>query len=75
MATAEKQPVTGAGPFNDVLTWLDQRFPLVSLWKEHLAEYYAPKNFNFWYYFGAIALLVLGTPDRHRHFPRHALQT
>jgi len=59
MAAVEKQPVTGAGPFNGVLTWVDQRFPLVSLWKEHLAEYYAPKNFNFWYYFGSLALVVL----------------
>ena len=59
MAATEKQPVTGAGPFNGVLTWVDQRFPLMSLWKEHLAEYYAPKNFNFWYYFGSLAILVL----------------
>ena len=59
MAAAEKQPVTGAGPFNGVLTWVDQRFPLVSLWRNHLAEYYAPKNFNFWYYFGSLAMLVL----------------
>ncbi|MBI4291365.1 MAG: cytochrome b N-terminal domain-containing protein [Betaproteobacteria bacterium] len=60
MAAAEKQPVTGAGPFNGILTWVDARFPLVSTWREHLAEYYAPKNFNFWYYFGSLALLVLG---------------
>src|SRR5687767_2486278 len=59
MAVAEKQPVTGAGPFNGILTWIDQRFPLVSLWREHAAEYYAPKNFNFWYYFGSLAMLVL----------------
>ena len=59
MAAANKQPVTGAGPFNGVLTWVDQRFPLVSLWRDHLAEYYAPKNFNFWYYFGSLAMLVL----------------
>jgi ubiquinol-cytochrome c reductase cytochrome b subunit len=59
MAAAEKQPVTGAGPFNGILTWVDQRFPLVSLWREHLSEYYAPKNFNFWYYFGSLAILVL----------------
>ncbi|MCC7081347.1 MAG: cytochrome bc complex cytochrome b subunit [Burkholderiales bacterium] len=56
---AAKQPVTGAGPFNGLLTWVDARFPLVSLWKEHLSEYYAPKNFNFWYYFGSLALMVL----------------
>ena len=59
MAATEKQPVTGAGPFNGVLTWIDARYPLVSTWKTHLAEYYAPKNFNFWYYFGSLALLVL----------------
>jgi ubiquinol-cytochrome c reductase cytochrome b subunit len=59
MAAHEKAPVTGAGPFNGVLTWVDQRFPLMSMWKEHLSEYYAPKNFNFWYYFGSLALLVL----------------
>ena len=59
MAAVEKQPVTGAGPLNGLLTWIDQRFPLVSSWKEHLSEYYAPKNFNFWYYFGSLAIVVL----------------
>lgn len=39
--------------------WIDERFPLTKLWNEHLAKYYAPKNFNFWYYFGSLALLVL----------------
>ncbi len=41
------------------MDWVDARFPLTQVWKEHLAEYYAPKNFNFWYYFGSLALLVL----------------
>jgi len=59
MAATEKQPVTGAGPLNGLLTWVDRRFPLMQLWREHLAEYYAPKNFNFWYYFGSLAILVL----------------
>ncbi len=59
MAAIDKKPVTGAGPLNGILTWVDQRFPLVSLWKEHASEYYAPKNFNFWYYFGSLAGLVL----------------
>jgi len=59
MAAAEKPPVTGAGPFNGLLTWIDQRFPLMENWRAHLSEYYAPKNFNFWYYFGSLALLVL----------------
>ena len=39
--------------------WIDARFPLTSSWKTHLSEYYAPKNFNFWYFFGSLALLVL----------------
>jgi ubiquinol-cytochrome c reductase cytochrome b subunit len=65
MAAAEKQPVivTSAGPLNGVLssllTWVDQRFPLMSQWREHMSEYYAPKNFNFWYYFGSLAIVVL----------------
>jgi ubiquinol-cytochrome c reductase cytochrome b subunit len=41
-----------------VLNWVDDRFPLIETWKYHLSEYYAPKNFNFWYYFGSLALLV-----------------
>ena len=42
-----------------LVTWVDQRFPLMSLWMDHLAGYYAPKNFNFWYYFGSLAIVVL----------------
>jgi len=42
-----------------VLNWIDERFPLTSTWKAHLSEYYAPKNFNFWYFFGSLALMVL----------------
>jgi ubiquinol-cytochrome c reductase cytochrome b subunit len=41
------------------MNWLDARFPASKMWKEHLSEYYAPKNFNFWYFFGSLALLVL----------------
>ncbi|MDM8563530.1 cytochrome b N-terminal domain-containing protein, partial [Candidatus Marithioploca araucensis] len=41
------------------LEWVDTRFPLTKMWNEHLAQYYAPKNFNMWYYFGSLALLVL----------------
>ena len=42
-----------------VLGWLDQRMPVVDFWNKHLAQYYAPKNFNVWYYFGSLALVVL----------------
>jgi len=43
----------------DFLAWIDARFPLTKMWEEHLSKYYAPKNFNFWYFFGSLALLVL----------------
>ena len=39
--------------------WIDDRFPLTANVKAHLSEYYAPKNFNFWYFFGSLAMLVL----------------
>ncbi len=42
-----------------ILNWIDDRFPLSALWKSHASEYYAPKNFNFWYFFGSLALFVL----------------
>lgn len=42
-----------------LLGWLDARYPLTLFWKKHLTEYYAPRNFNFWYYFGSFSLLVL----------------
>jgi len=41
-------------------SWIDQRFPLSKVWNEHLAEYYTPRNFNFWYFFGGLAILMLG---------------
>ena len=40
-------------------SWIDQRFPLTKVWNEHLAEYYTPRNFNFWYFFGSLAILIL----------------
>jgi ubiquinol-cytochrome c reductase cytochrome b subunit len=42
-----------------LLGWIDARFPLTKMFEEHLSKYYAPKNFNFWYFFGSLALLVL----------------
>jgi len=41
------------------MTWIDERFPATKVWNEHLAQYYAPKNMNFWYFFGSLAMLVL----------------
>jgi Cytochrome b subunit of the bc complex len=45
--------------FNNFVNWILARFPLTKVWNEHLAKYYTPKNFNFWYFFGSLALLVL----------------
>jgi ubiquinol-cytochrome c reductase cytochrome b subunit len=42
-----------------ILGWIDARFPFSTLWKGHMTGYYAPKNFNNWYFFGSLALLVL----------------
>jgi ubiquinol-cytochrome c reductase cytochrome b subunit len=53
----EVSPNASAG--EKLLNWVDNRFPASKLYKEHLSEYYAPKNFNFWYVFGSLALLVL----------------
>ncbi|WP_194724285.1 cytochrome b [Noviherbaspirillum malthae] len=61
MATQQKPTPTGTPvPLSGkALAWIDERFPLTSTWKAHISEYYAPKNFNFWYMFGSLALLVL----------------
>jgi ubiquinol-cytochrome c reductase cytochrome b subunit len=42
-----------------LMTWVDNRFPATKLFKEHMSEYYAPKNFNWLYFFGSLAMLVL----------------
>ncbi|MCK5888612.1 MAG: cytochrome b N-terminal domain-containing protein [Methylococcales bacterium] len=44
---------------NECTDWMLDRFPMSKLWNEHMAQYYAPKNFNFWYFFGSLALLLL----------------
>jgi ubiquinol-cytochrome c reductase cytochrome b subunit len=55
----EKQLPANAPALDKTLNWVDARFPLTATWKAHLSEYYAPKNFNVWYFFGSLALLVL----------------
>lgn len=44
---------------NRLMNWLDERFPLVSTWKQYFSNYYVPKNLNFFYFFGSLALVVL----------------
>jgi ubiquinol-cytochrome c reductase cytochrome b subunit len=41
------------------MDWIDARFPATKMWEDHLSKYYVPKNFNFFYFFGSLALLVL----------------
>ena len=43
----------------NVIQWVDSRLPVIEFWEAHLSKYYAPKNFNFWYFFGSLALFVL----------------
>jgi ubiquinol-cytochrome c reductase cytochrome b subunit len=44
---------------NKFIAWLDARLPVLSFWRSWFSEYYVPKNLNFYYYFGSLALLVL----------------
>ena len=41
------------------MAWIDERFPATKVWEEHVSKYYAPKNLNFWYFFGSLALVIL----------------
>lgn len=47
------------GRGQQLLAWIDERFPLSKMIKEHATEYYASKNMNFWYVFGVLAMVVL----------------
>jgi ubiquinol-cytochrome c reductase cytochrome b subunit len=58
MATMKEAPAD-APIAQKLMTWVDNRFPATKLFNEHMGEYYAPKNFNFWYIFGSLSLLVL----------------
>ncbi len=44
---------------NKLLEWVDDRFPLTKTFNEHLGRYYVPKNFNMWYFFGSLAIMML----------------
>ena len=57
---AELKEISPDAPMGaKLLNWVDNRFPASKLYNEHLGDYFAPKNFNFWYVFGALSLLVL----------------
>ncbi|MDB5762767.1 MAG: cytochrome bc complex cytochrome b subunit [Herminiimonas sp.] len=59
MAFVEKKLPADAPVAEKALNWVDARFPLSKLWYDQWGRYYAPKNFNFWYIFGSLAMLVL----------------
>jgi ubiquinol-cytochrome c reductase cytochrome b subunit len=59
MAEAKAPTYSESSLLGRTLNWIDARFPLTVLWNSQIAEYYAPKNFNVWYFFGSLALLVL----------------
>ena len=42
-----------------LIQWIDDRLPIIEAWEKHLSKYYAPKNFNFWYMFGSLSIVVL----------------
>jgi ubiquinol-cytochrome c reductase cytochrome b subunit len=60
MSSNTSPNAAGRGRLAALQTWIDDRFPMTVLWKSQASEYYAAKNFNFWYYFGSLALAVLG---------------
>ncbi len=45
--------------FQNMMTWVDDRFPATKMFEDHMSKYYAPKNFNFWYFFGVLSMVVL----------------
>ncbi|UCG73129.1 MAG: cytochrome bc complex cytochrome b subunit [Chromatiales bacterium] len=59
MNSARADAVTGGSRSARFLDWIDARFPLTKMLKEHATEYYAAKNFNVWYVFGVLAMVVL----------------
>ena len=57
---AEFKEISPNAPAGEkLLNWVDNRFPATKLVQEHMSQYYVPKNFNFWYIFGSLSLLVL----------------
>ncbi len=58
-----ESPNTGGpgkpGPMTNVIAWIDERFPLTETYEYHMSKYWAPKNFNIWYIFGVLSMVVL----------------
>ena len=59
MAFHEKEVPADASAAQKLMAWVDSRLPVTEAFKRHMSEYYAPKNLNFFYIFGALAIVVL----------------
>jgi len=63
MATLVQPPPAAPGPppvkTGRLRAWFYKRFPIEEFISTQLTGYYAPKNFNFWYYFGVLSMVVL----------------
>src|SRR5210317_744958 len=59
MSSTRPDALPDGGKLSALNDWVNARFPLKKMWDEHAAEYYAPKNFNFWYVFGVLSMVVL----------------
>ena len=59
MAFHEKEVPADASAAVKLMAWVDSRLPVTEAFKRHMSEYYASKNLNIWYVFGALSLLVL----------------
>ncbi len=58
MSETKKQGLL-VGALIGLRDWTDARLPIMTAWKKHMSEYYAPSNFNFWYFFGVLSMVVL----------------
>lgn len=59
MENANNGATGNRGFFMNIVDWIDERMPLTWTFEYHMSKYYAPKNFNFWYYFGVFSIVML----------------
>jgi ubiquinol-cytochrome c reductase cytochrome b subunit len=54
-----KRPGRVTQAWTGFMSWVDERFPATETFEYHMSHYWAPKNFNFWYFFGVLSIVVL----------------
>jgi ubiquinol-cytochrome c reductase cytochrome b subunit len=59
MASLDHKEVAQKAEVKGFIGWIDARLPVVQAFEKHMSKYYAPKNFNFWYVFGVLSMVVL----------------